>query len=330
MVDVVLFEGDGIGPEITKEVIRIIAATGVEINYHPYLLGSRAYDELGVLIPDEAIEAVKKYKVALKAPVTTPIGKGFRSVNVGLRLALDLYINLRPSRSLPNTLSRFDNIDLVIFRENTEDLYIGREKAIEGGFEATKLITEKASRRIIEACFEYARIHHRKRVTCVHKANILKQSDGLFLDLFREISLKYPEITVDDKIIDNMCMQMVMTPEKFDCIVTPNLYGDILSDLAAGLTGGLGLVPGANLSKEVGVFEAVHGSAPDIAGLGIANPIALLLSGCMMLDHLKFYDEANRIRNAVYKTLEAGKVLTRDLGGSSTTKEIADEIIKNL
>lgn len=330
MVDVVLFEGDGIGPEITKEVTRIIARTGVEINYHPYLLGSRAYDELGVLIPDEAIEAVKKYKVALKAPVTTPIGKGFRSVNVGLRLALDLYINLRPSKSLPNTLSRFDNVDLVIFRENTEDLYIGREKAIEGGFEATKLITEKASRRIIEACFEYAKEHHRKRVTCVHKANILKQSDGLFLSLFREISLKYPEITADDKIIDNMCMQMVMTPEKFDCIVTPNLYGDILSDLAAGLTGGLGLVPGANLSKEVGVFEAVHGSAPDIAGLGIANPIALLLSGCLMLDHLKFYDEANRIRNAVYKTLKEGKVLTRDLGGSSTTKEIADEIIKNL
>ena len=330
MYDVVLFEGDGIGPEITKEVVRIIEATGVKINYHPYLLGENAYNKLGVLLPDEAIEAVKKYKVALKAPVTTPVGKGFRSVNVGLRLALDLYINLRPSMSFPNTLGRFDNVNLVIFRENTEDLYIGREHEIEVGFEAIKLITEKASRRIIKAAFDYAVKNNRKKVTCVHKANILKKTDGLFLRLFNEIKEDYPSIIADDKIIDNMCMQMVMYPDSYDCIVTPNLYGDILSDLAAGLTGGLGLVPGANIGDEAAVFEAVHGSAPDIKGLGIANPIALLLSGCMMLDHLGEKVSADKIRNAVYKTLEDGKILTRDLGGTATTKEIADAIINNL
>ena len=286
MEDIVLFEGDGIGPEITKEVIRILDCAGLKFNYHPYLIGQRAYEKYGVLIPDEAIEAIKKYKVALKAPVTTPIGKGFRSVNVGLRLALDLYINLRPSRSYPNTLARYNDVDLVIFRENTEDLYTGKEYEIDGGFEAIKTITEKASRRIIEAAFSYAIKHNRLHVTCVHKANIMKKTDGLFLNLFNEIAKNYSTVSIDDKIIDNMCMQMVMNPSQFDIIVTPNLYGDILSDLAAGLTGGLGLVPGANIGTDAAIFEAVHGSAPDIAGKNIANPIALLLSSCLMLDHL--------------------------------------------
>lgn len=330
MEDIVLFEGDGIGPEITKEVVRIIAKTGLNFNYHPYLIGQRAYDEYGVLIPDEAILALKKYKVALKAPVTTPIGKGFRSVNVGLRLALDLYINLRPSMSYPNTLGRYDDVNLVIFRENTEDLYTGKENEIEGGFEAIKTITEHASRRIIEAAFSYAVKHNRLHVTCVHKANIMKKTDGLFLRLFNEIAQKYPNVVADDKIIDNMCMQMVMKPSQFDIIVTPNLYGDILSDLAAGLTGGLGLVPGANIGNDVAIFEAVHGSAPDIAGMNIANPIALLLSACLMLDHLGYDKNAQMIRDAVYKTLSDGSVLTRDLGGNASTTEIADKIISYL
>lgn len=330
MEDIVLFEGDGIGPEITKEVVRILEATGLKLNYHPYLIGQRAYEKYGVLIPDEAIEAIKKYKVALKAPVTTPVGKGFRSVNVGLRLALDLYTNLRPSMSYPNTLARYNDVNLVIFRENTEDLYTGKEYEIEGGFEAVKTITEKASRRIIEAAFSYAVKHNRLHVTCVHKANIMKKTDGLFLKLFNEIAEKYPTVLKDDKIIDNMCMQMVMNPSQFDIIVTPNLYGDILSDLAAGLTGGLGLVPGANIGTDAAIFEAVHGSAPDIAGKNIANPIALLLSACLMLDHLGYNQESNKIRNSIYKTLEDGTVLTKDLGGNATTTEIANKIISYL
>ena len=330
MEDIVLFEGDGIGPEITKEVIRILDCAGLKFNYHPYLIGQRAYEKYGVLIPDEAIEAIKKYKVALKAPVTTPIGKGFRSVNVGLRLALDLYINLRPSRSYPNTLARYNDVDLVIFRENTEDLYTGKEYEIDGGFEAIKTITEKASRRIIEAAFSYAIKNNKLHVTCVHKANIMKKTDGLFLNLFNEIAKNYPTVSIDDKIIDNMCMQMVMNPSQFDIIVTPNLYGDILSDLAAGLTGGLGLVPGANIGTDAAIFEAVHGSAPDIAGKNIANPIALLLSSCLMLDHLGYINEAKKIRTAVYNTLNDGTILTKDLGGTASTTEIADKIISYL
>ena len=327
----VLIPGDGIGPEISASVESITKAMNLDIEWVKYRAGAEYAKETGEVWEPGLVDAIEEYKWALKGPTATPIGTGFRSVNVALRQKFSTYANVRPLRNFKGIDSKYENIDLVIIRENTEDLYKGIEYMLTDDIaNGVKLITREASTRICRYAFEYARTNNRKKVTAIHKANIMKYTDGLFLDCYREVAKDYPEIETQEVIIDNMCMQMVMTPEKFDCIVTPNLYGDILSDLAAGLTGGLGLVPGANLSKEVGVFEAVHGSAPDIAGLGIANPIALLLSGCMMLDYLNFYDEANRIRNAVYKTLKEGKVLTRDLGGSATTKEIADEIIKNL
>lgn len=332
MYNITLFEGDGIGPEITNAVKKILEATGIKINWIPQLLGQKAFEVHNDVLPKEALESIEKTKIALKAPVTTPIGKGFRSVNVALRKHFDLYTNLRPTKSLPNTLSRYDDVDLVIVRENTEGLYIGIEKMHDdnNGADSIKRITRKATERIVRYAFEYARANNRKLVTCAHKANILKLSDGLFLDIFNEIKLEYPDIESNDRIIDNMCMQLVMYPNMYDVIVTSNLYGDILSDLVAGLTGGLGLLPGANIGSEYAVFEAVHGSAPDIAGKNIANPIALLLSSCMMLDHLKEFEVSNRIKKAVYKTLDEKKVLTRDLGGTSSTDEITNEIIKNL
>lgn len=327
--DIVLFEGDGIGPEITKSVTEIIKATGVEINYHPYTIGVRALEKDGVLIPQESLDAIKKYKVALKGPLTTPIGKGFKSVNVQLRLAFNLYSNVRPASSFAN-ISRYQGVDLVTIRENTEDLYIGEEHPIEDGVEAIKRITKKASERIIRYAFEYARANGRHLVTCIHKANILKQSDGLFLSLFNSIKEEYPDIEANDKIIDNMCMQLVMYPEKYDVLIAPNLYGDIISDLIAGLTGGLGLVPAANIGDGVAIFEAVHGSAPDIAGKNIANPIAMLLSSCMMLDYLGEQTAANKIRNSVKKVLNEKIGLTPDLGGNGSTTSITEAIINNL
>lgn len=329
MTDIVLFNGDGIGPEIVEAVCSIMDAAGAKLNYHKYDIGQTAYEKYNELIPKETLEAVKKYKVALKGPVTTPIGKGFRSVNVSLRLAFDLYTNLRPAHSFRN-ISKFKDVDIVTIRENTEDLYIGEEYEIENGFESIKRITKKASERIIRYAFEYAMANNRKKITCIHKANILKKSDGLFLNLFKEISKEYPNITIDDKIIDNMCMQLVMYPEQFDVLVAPNLYGDIISDLIAGLVGGLGLVPGANLGEDIAIFEAVHGSAPDIAGQGIANPIALLQAAIMMLRHIKQFEPADKIEKAITKVLENGTVLTKDLGGIATTKEFTQELIKNL
>ncbi len=329
MTDIVLFEGDGIGPEITKSVVEIIKAAKVDINWHNYLIGENAYLEKGVLIPEDSLEAIKKYKVALKGPVTTPIGKGFKSVNVSLRLAFDLYSNLRPATTFKG-LSNFEGVDIVTVRENTEDLYIGEEHEIEDGFEAIKRITNKGSKRIIEYAFEYAVKNNRKKVTCVHKANILKQTDGLFLKVFNEVALKYPTIIADNKIIDNMCMQLVMYPQKYDVLVAPNLYGDIISDLIAGLTGGLGLVPGANIGHDVAIFEAVHGSAPDIAGKGVANPIAMLMSACLMLDYINENAAANNIRNSIKTVLENKISLTPDLGGSSSTTELTNAIIANL
>ena len=246
MTDIVLLPGDGIGPEIVEAVCNILDAAGADLKYHTYDIGQTSYEKCGELIPQETLEAIKNYKVALKGPVTTPIGKGFRSVNVNLRLAFDLYINLRPAYSIDN-ISKYKNVDIVTVRENTEDLYIGEEREIENGFEAIKRITIPATDRIIRYAFEYAKNNNRKKVTCIHKANILKNSDGLFLKRFKEIASEYPEIAYDDKIIDNMCMQLVMYPEKYDVLVAPNLYGDIISDLIAGLVGGLGLVPGANL-----------------------------------------------------------------------------------
>lgn len=327
--DIVLLPGDGIGPEIVDAVTEILDAAGADLNYHKYEIGAAEYERNGKLIPDETIDAINKYKIALKGPVTTPIGKGFKSVNVQLRLKFDLYINLRPAYSIAN-ISKFQNVDIVTVRENTEDLYIGEEHAIDDGFEAIKRITVKASDRIIRFAFEYAKQNGRKKVTCVHKANILKQSDGLFLQRFNEIAKEYPDITPDTKIVDNMCMQLVINPSQFDVIVAPNLYGDILSDLIAGLVGGLGLVPGANLGKEVAIFEAVHGSAPDIAGKGIANPIALLEAAVMMLNHIGKKDIADKITNAILKTLTNGESLTKDLGGNANTKELTKAIINNL
>lgn len=328
-MDIVLLPGDGIGPEIVDSVCKILDAAGADLVYHKFDIGSTALEKTGSLIPEETLEAIKKYKVALKGPITTPIGKGFRSVNVQLRLAFDLFVNLRPAYSFKG-VSKYPNVDIVTVRENTEDLYIGQEHEIEGGFEAIKRITQASSERIIRYAFEYARYNNRRKVTCVHKANILKKSDGLFLDIFNKIALEYPEIEHDDKIVDNMCMQLVMYPEKYDVLVCPNLYGDILSDLIAGLVGGLGLVPGGNLGKNVEIYEAVHGSAPDIAGQGIANPIALLQAAVMMLKNNGKYAIGQKIENAIKKTIENKDSLTKDLGGISTTKEITNAIIDNL
>ena len=325
------FIGDGIGPEITKEVIRIIDSLKLPLEFEEYDLGQTAYDKCGELITKESIESLKKNKVALKAPCTTPIGKGFRSVNVQLRLMFDLYANIRPCKSLKNVKSRFEDIDLVTFRENTEDLYIGKEIEISPDeVHAIKKITRKASKRIIISAFEYAMKNNRKKVTCVHKANILKKSDGMFLDIFNEIKKDYPMIESNDLIVDNTCMQLVMKPEQFDVIVTPNLYGDIISDLTSGLIGGLGLLPSCNKNDEIAIFEAVHGSAPDIAGKNIANPTALLLSACMMLEHLNYIDQAKRVRDAIDDTLVNTNIRTVDIGGTSTTTEYADAIIESL
>ena len=328
---ITLFKGDGIGPEISDQVLRVLNSLNLPLEFEEYEIGQISYEKSGTLIPDEAIESIKRNKVALKAPVTTPIGKGFRSVNVGLRLALDLYANIRPAKSLKGVKTRYDNVDLVTFRENTEDLYIGLEEEISADeVHALKKITRKASERIIRSAFDYAVDNNRKKVTCVHKANILKKSDGLFLHIFEEIAKEYPNIEANSLIVDNTCMQLVMKPEQFDIMVMPNLYGDILSDLTSGLIGGLGLLPSCNKNDDYAIFEAVHGSAPDIAGKGIANPTALLLSAVMMLEHLNYKDEANRIRKAIDDVLENTDIKTPDLGGKATSKEYTDEIIKRL
>lgn len=323
---ITLFEGDGIGPEITRELKRVFNALGLDIEYEEFLIGQRAYEKYGVLIPEKAIESIKRNKVAIKAPVTTPIGTGFKSVNVQLRLLFDLYVNLRPAQSIEGVPSKYKDIDIVTFRENTEDLYVGDEHEIEGGYVAKKIITKKKSERIIRYAFEYARKYGRKKVTCVHKANILKKTDGLFLNIFNSIKQEYPEIVADDKIIDNMCMQLVTNPNQFDCIVTPNLYGDILSDLISGLVGGLGVAPAANIGNDVAIFEAVHGSAPDIAGKGLANPVALFLSGALMLDYIGEHERASILREAICETIK-GQKATIDLGGTLSTNFFTNEII---
>ena len=333
MRKVTLIPGDGIGPEISKSVMDIFKAAGVGVEFEIENAGEKVYNEIGELIPESLYKSIEKNKVALKGPITTPIGKGFRSINVYLRKKYDLYSNIRPIRTLPGIKTRYENIDLVIFRENTEGLYIGEEK-----FEneeqtsaiAIKRITKKGSFRIIKAAFEYAKANNLNKVTVVHKANILKITDGLFLDTAREIAKDYPGITAEEVIIDNMCMQLVINPEKYQIIVTMNLYGDILSDLCAGLVGGLGLAPGANIGENIAVFEAVHGSAPDIAGQNKANPLALLFTSVDMLKYLKENEKAEQIEKAVLRVLEKAEVLTADLGGSATTEELTAEIIKNL
>jgi isocitrate dehydrogenase (NAD+) len=325
---ITLIPGDGIGPEVSAAVVRMIEAAGASVEWETHYAGAQALEKFGETLPAELLESIKRNKVALKGPITTPVGKGFTSVNVGLRKALDLYANLRPVRALPNVPSRYPELDLVVVRENTEDLYSGIEHVVVPGVvESIKIITEKASTRVSRFAFDYARREGRKKVTAVHKANIMKLSDGLFLDCFRKVSLDYPEIEADDKIVDNACMQLVMRPEQFDIMLLENLYGDIVSDLCAGLIGGLGLVPGANIGEQGAVFEAVHGSAPDIAGQGIANPTALLQSGILMLRHLGEREAAQRLESAMLKVFEEGRVRTRDIGGQAKTMEFAEAII---
>ena len=328
---ITLIPGDGIGPEIIAATVRTIEATGVSIEWETQIIGAQALEKYGTTIPETTIESIKRNKVALKGPLTTPVGKGFTSVNVGLRKALDLYANVRPIKALPNVPCRYPELDLVIVRENTEDLYAGLEHVVVPGVvESIKIITEKASTRIARYAFEHAAKNGRKKVTAMHKANIMKLSDGLFLECFYNMAKQFPDIEADDKIIDNACMQLVMRPEQFDVMVLENLYGDIVSDLCAGLIGGLGLAPGANIGEQGAVFEAVHGSAPDIAGQGIANPTAIMMSAFIMLRHLGEMDAAARAEKAMMDVFAEGEIRTRDLGGKSTTADFANAIIDKL
>jgi len=329
--NITLIPGDGIGPEIVAATVRIIEASGVEVEWETHIIGAQALEKFGMTLPEAAVESIKKNKVALKGPLMTPIGKGFTSVNVGLRKTLDLYANVRPIRALPNIPCKYPNLNLVIVRENTEDLYAGLEHiVVPGVVESLKIITEKASTRISKYAFEFARREGRKKVTAVHKANIMKLSDGLFLESFYNVAKDYPEIPADDKIIDNCCMQLVMNPQQFDVMVMENLYGDIVSDLCAGLIGGLGLAPGANIGEIGAVFEAVHGSAPDIAGQGVANPTAILMSAILMLKHIGERDAAERTEKAMLEVFAEGQTITRDLGGTAKTADFANAIIDKL
>ena len=331
MQTVTLIPGDGIGPEITNAVTTILEKAGAQIEWDVQTAGTDVIEAEGSPLPDRVIESIKKNKVALKAPVTTPIGKGFRSVNVALRKSLDLYSNLRPCKNIEGIKTRYDNVDVVIVRENTEDLYAGIERQIDDDTaESIKIITRKASVRIAEFAFDYAVKNNRKLVTVVTKANICKLSDGLFLNCAREVAQKYPQIQFKEILVDNLCMQLVQNPEQFDVLVLPNLYGDIVSDLCAGLVGGLGVAQGANIGLNAAVFEPVHGSAPDIKGQNKANPTALLLSAIEMLKYIEQRDIAEKIEKALFKTIKEGTSLTCDLGGTSTTTEFTNAIIKNL
>jgi isocitrate dehydrogenase (NAD+) len=328
---VTLIPGDGIGPEVVGAAVRVLEATGIAFEFDTQNAGAGALGVEGVALPPHVLDSIRRNKVALKGPTATPIGSGHRSVNVELRKTLDLYANVRPVRTLPGVKSRYDNVDLIVFRENTEDLYSGLEHVVVPGVvESIKIITEKASTRIARYSFEYARTHGRKRVTAVHKANIMKLSDGLFLDCCRKVAQEYGEVEYDEMIVDNCCMQLVLDPTRFDCLLLENLYGDIVSDLCAGFIGGLGMAPGANIGETTGVFEAVHGTAPDIAGKNKANPMALILSSAMLLDHIGEHDAAHRVRDGVNEVLREGGKLTGDLGGSAGTTEVAEAIASRL
>ena len=328
---ITLIPGDGIGPEVAGATVSVIRAAGVQIEWEPFVVGAEALSRFGDPLPQDLFDSIKRNKVALKGPVMTPVGTGFVSANVRLRKALDLYANLRPIKSLKGVKSRYEDVDLIVVRENTEDLYSGLEhEVVPGVVESLKIITDRASRRIARFAFDYSRREGRKRVTAIHKANIMKMSDGLFLNCFREVSKDYPEIKADDLIVDNACMQLVIDPNQFDVLLLENLYGDIISDLGAGLVGGLGVVPGANIGEEIAVFEAVHGSAPSIAGRGIANPSALIQTAVLMLKHIGEREAADRIQTALEKVLAEGNVLTRDLGGQATTIEFTETIIRSL
>lgn len=329
MHNVTLIKGDGIGPEIAESVLSIIKSAGVEINWDIQTAGADVIEKEGVPLPQRVIDSVKKNKIALKTPVTTPIGKGFRSVNVQLRKELDLYANLRPCYNLPNVKTRYDNVDIVVVRENTEDLYAGIERQVdENTAESIKIITRSASERIAEFAFDYAIKNNRKSVTVVTKANICKLSDGLFLESARKIAERY-EIPLKEILVDNCCMQLVQNPNQFDVLLLPNLYGDIVSDLCAGLIGGLGVAQGANIGKDYAVFEPVHGSAPDIAGQDKANPTALLMSGIEMLNFIGEREKASNIKKALFEALESG-IKTADLGGCYSCSDFTKEITERL
>lgn len=327
---ITLIEGDGIGPEICAEMLKVATATGVVLEFEPALAGMKALDKMNDLLPEATLKKIKKNKVAIKGPLTTPVGKGFASINVRLRKTLQLYANVRPVYSFAG-VSPYTKVNLVIMRENTEDLYSGIEHVIAPGVvESIKVITKEASTRIAKYAFDYAKAHGRKKVTSIHKANIMKLSDGLFLDCARKVSKSYPGIAYEEMIVDNACMQLVTKPEQFDVLLLENLYGDIVSDLCAGLVGGLGLVPGGNIGKKFAVFESVHGSAPDIAGKGLANPTAIILSFAMMLRYLNEVKAAQAVEAAVAKVLSSKKTRTRDLGGTLSTSQMGDAIVKEL
>ena len=327
---VTLIRGDGIGPEVADAVVGILEAARAPLVFEEVVVGREAEKREGDPLPPSALEAIRRTRVALKGPVGTPIGKGFQSVNVRLRQAFELYANLRPVRNVPAVESRFQGVDLVVVRENTESLYSGLEHVVVPGVvESLKIITERASTRIARYALDYARAHGRRRVTAIHKANIMKLSDGLFLECFRRVAEEYPDIQADDRIVDAACMRLVMNPESFDVLLLENLYGDIVSDLAAGLVGGLGVVPGANLGRDAAVFEAVHGTAPDIAGQDKANPTALLMSAILMLRYLDLSPEADRVERALLATLRAG-IKTADLGGSAGTRAFAKAVAERL
>ncbi|HBF6274449.1 TPA: isocitrate/isopropylmalate dehydrogenase family protein [Clostridioides difficile] len=330
MYKVTLIPGDGIGPEVAKAMKKVVEATGVEIEWEEVNAGEAVIEEYGTPLPEYIIDSIKKNKIAIKGPITTPVGKGFRSVNVTLRQALDLYVNLRPIKSFKGIKSRYEDVDLVVVRENTEDLYAGIEHKIgDYAAESIKIITRSASERIVDFACNYVKDNKRKKVTAIHKANIMKMSDGLFLDVFREVASKHG-VEYDDLIVDAAAMNLVLNPENYDVMVMPNLYGDILSDLGAGLVGGLGIIPSANIGKDCAIFEAVHGSAPQIAGQNKANPTALIQSSVMMLRYLGEYENAQKIETALEKVFLEGSKLTVDLGGSASTTEFADEVCKHI
>jgi len=328
---ITLIPGDGIGPEVINATVRILEATGIKFVWETFMAGAEAFERYREYIPKELIESIERTHMGLKGPVTTPVGGGFTSINVQLRKRFELFANFRPVRNLPHIPTRYPDIDLIVFRENTEGLYSGIEhEVVPGVVESLKIITAKASTRISKFAFEYARTYGRKKVHCIHKANIMKMSDGLFLRCSREVAKEYAEIAYAEHIVDNTCMQLVMNPYQYDILLLENLYGDIVSDLCAGLVGGLGLVPGANFGHECAIFEAVHGSAPDIAGKNIANPTAVLRSALIMLRHLGEADAALKIRNALEKVYRTREKLTRDVGGQAGTSQFADAVIEEM
>lgn len=326
-----LIPGEGVGPEVTAAARRVLAATGVPIDWDVQAAGGEVAKRVGTTLPEETLESIRRNRVALKGPIGTPIGTGFRSVNVELRQKLDLYANFRPAKSIPGVRSRYTDVDLIVVRENTEGLYSGLEQVVVPGVvESFRIITERASERIVRFAFETARKYRRRKVTAVHKANILKKSDGLFLEVSRRIAQQYPDIAYDEAIVDATAMKLVLDPQAFDVLVMENLFGDILSDLTAGLIGGLGLAPSANIGEQATLFEPVHGTAPDIAGKGTANPTATILCGALLLRHLGEHGPAERVESAVLTVIAEGKTLTRDLGGTAGTDDYADALIVQL